>query len=77
LGLTTILRQAGATVSAVATAVATVVSGRERMPGATLKPGDVAPDFALEGSDGRVYRLADLTGRTVVMAWFPKAFTAG
>lgn len=40
--------------------------------------GDVAPDFTLSGSDGRLYRLADFRGKKgVVLAWFPKAFTAG
>lgn len=39
--------------------------------------GDIAPDFALPGSDGHTHRLADLRGRTVVLAWFPKAFTGG
>ncbi len=43
-----------------------------------LKPGDVAPDFALVGSDGVTHRLADLKGKqAVVLAWFPKAFTGG
>ena len=42
-----------------------------------LKPGDAAPDFTLPGSDGRTYRLKDLAGRPVVVAWFPKAFTGG
>lgn len=42
-----------------------------------LKIGDLAPDFALPGSDGRTHRLADLRGTTVVLAWFPKAFTSG
>jgi peroxiredoxin Q/BCP len=37
----------------------------------------VAPEFVLEATDGRTYRLSDLRGRVVVMAWFPKAFTAG
>jgi peroxiredoxin Q/BCP len=42
-----------------------------------LKPGDLAPDFSLPGSDGRTYRLKELAGRPVVIAWFPKAFTGG
>jgi len=44
----------------------------------TLDAGDIAPDFELEGSDGRTYRLRDSVGtRAVVIAWFPKAFTGG
>jgi peroxiredoxin Q/BCP len=42
-----------------------------------LKVGDVAPDFTLQASDGQTYSLAKLRGRNVVLAWFPKAFTAG
>lgn len=43
-----------------------------------LKPGDVAPSFSLPGSDGKTYNLSDLSGKkTVVLAWFPKAFTGG
>ncbi len=42
-----------------------------------LKPGDAAPDFTLPGSDGRTYRLKDLAGHPVAIAWFPKAFTGG
>jgi peroxiredoxin Q/BCP len=45
---------------------------------ADLKPGDVAPDFALTGSDGASHKLSDFKGkRAVVLAWFPKAFTSG
>ena len=40
--------------------------------------GDVAPAFTLPGSDGKSYSLADFKGKeTVVLAWFPKAFTGG
>jgi hypothetical protein len=46
-------------------------------PQPTLKAGDVAPPFALQGSDGKVHRLSDYKGKTVVLAWFPKAFTGG
>lgn len=46
--------------------------------GVALKVGDQAPPFALTGSDGRVYRLADYRGKqVVVLAWFAKAFTSG
>ena len=42
------------------------------------KVGDKAPDFALPGSDGKTYSLADFKGKkAVVVAWFPKAFTGG
>jgi peroxiredoxin Q/BCP len=42
-----------------------------------LGPGDPAPAFELPGSDGKSHSLADYRGRTVVLAWFPKAFTGG
>ncbi len=51
------------------------------LPGAAvaadLSVGDVAPDFELIGSDGQTYRLSEMRGKTVVIAWFPKAFTGG
>jgi len=42
-----------------------------------LKVGDTAPDFTLKATDGQTYTLSKLRGKTVVLAWFPKAFTAG
>ena len=45
--------------------------------GQDLGPGDVAPAFELPGSDGKTHRLDGYRGRTVVLAWFPKAFTGG
>lgn len=43
-----------------------------------LAVGQLAPDFTLRGSDGKTYRLSDYRGKSaVVLAWFPKAFTAG
>ncbi len=44
---------------------------------APLAIGDPAPPFELAGSDGNIHRLADYAGRTVALAWFPKAFTGG
>ena len=43
-----------------------------------VKVGDMAPDFSLQGSDGKTHKLSDFRGkRAVVIAWFPKAFTQG
>lgn len=42
-----------------------------------LSVGDQAPPFELFGSDGQTHRLGDYEGQTVVLAWFPKAFTGG
>jgi peroxiredoxin Q/BCP len=43
-----------------------------------LKVGDLAPDFTLQASDGNTYTLADYKGKqTVVIAWFPRAYTSG
>jgi AhpC/TSA family len=44
---------------------------------ADLKAGDMAPDFSLPGSDGKTHKLSDYRGKTIVLAWFPKAFTGG
>ena len=46
--------------------------------GTELSPGDAAPDFELEASDGETYRLSDIVAdRAVVLAWFPRAYTRG
>ena len=58
--------------------LSTTVSTQQPVPGQPdLKVGDVAPDFTLQASDGQTYSLAKLKGKFVVLAWFPKAFTAG
>ena len=44
---------------------------------AVLKVGDRAPEFKLPGSDGTAHSLSAYKGKTVVLAWFPKAFTGG
>jgi peroxiredoxin Q/BCP len=46
--------------------------------GATPKVGDAAPDFTATDSDGQTLHLSQLlkTG-TVIVAFFPKAFTGG
>ena len=47
-------------------------------PSSTLKVGDKAPDFTLTSTDGEKVHLASLIGKsTVVLAFFPAAFTGG
>jgi thioredoxin-dependent peroxiredoxin len=70
------------TVAFVATAAASVAA---QAPATTttaapveLKVGDQAPDFKLQASDGKTYKLSDFKGKqAVVIAWFPKAATQG
>ena len=42
-----------------------------------LEVGDDAPAFELPGTDGNTHSLGQYKGTTVVLAWFPKAFTGG
>ena len=60
-------------------ALATVLAvGVMAQAPAELKVGDMAPDFSLEGTDGKTHKLSDYRGKkAVVVAWFPKAFTQG
>jgi peroxiredoxin Q/BCP len=76
LYLVTQLRRIATTAAAIAIGVFNVATHVPDTP-IELKPGDPAPDFSLPGSDGRTYRLRELAGRSVVLAWFPKAFTGG
>ena len=62
--------------SLAAAIVGGAVLGEARSSVQELKAGDPAPDFNLPGSDGKTYSLAGLKGQAVVLAWFPKAFTA-
>ena len=54
-----------------------VVAGSGDAQAQGLALGTPAPPFELPGSDGNTHRLADYAGQTVVLAWFPKAFTGG
>ena len=69
------------TVCAIAGLACAMVSAQGQTPepqySAMLKVGDPAPEFSLPGSDGKTHKLSDYRGKTVVLAWFPKAFTGG
>ena len=57
---------------------AALVVGARAQSSTELKVGDNAPDFSLQASDGKTYKLSDFKGKkAVVVAWFPKAFTQG
>jgi thioredoxin-dependent peroxiredoxin len=61
-----------------AAALAVSVTAQTPAPTTELKVGDAAPDFSLQASDGKTYKLSDFKGKkAVVIAWFPKAFTQG
>ena len=70
------LRRLATTAAATAIGAYNVATNVSETP-VELKPGELAPDFSLPGSDGRTHRLKELAGRPVVLAWFPKAFTGG
>lgn len=58
--------------------VAFVSCGAMSVQAGDLKVGDTAPAFELPGTDGKTYKLEDLTkDQVVVVAWFPKAKTGG
>ena len=43
-----------------------------------LKVGDPAPDFTLQASNGKTYKVSDFRNKqAIVLAWFPKAYTRG
>jgi peroxiredoxin Q/BCP len=62
---------------AIACAAGLAMASFRGSPPDELKVGDPAPAFSLPGSDGKTHTLADYRGKTVVLAWFPKAFTGG
>ena len=69
------------TTAALVAIAAATLAAQTPAPGGTpveLKVGDPAPDFSLQASDGKTYKLSDFKGKkAVVVAWFPKALTAG
>jgi peroxiredoxin Q/BCP len=42
---------------------------------AKVREGDSAPEFALEGTGSRTYRLADYRGEGLILAFYPEDFT--
>ena len=64
--------------TALAAILATGLFAQQGPPSSTLKVGDKAPDFTLPSTQGGTVHLADYIGKsTVVLAFFPAAFTGG
>jgi thioredoxin-dependent peroxiredoxin len=65
-------------VLAVGTVVAQGPPGAAPAVPTVVKVGDMAPDFSLQGTDGKTHKLSEYRGKqAVVIAWFPRAFTQG
>lgn len=61
-------------------AAAALLLATSALPAAAeeLSIGDDAPAFELVGSDGKTYKLSDYKDKqSVMIAWYPKAFTGG
>jgi hypothetical protein len=76
LGLAASVMVAGLAAQASQTPAQTPAAAPTPVP-KLVNVGDVAPAFSLAGSDGKTHKLSDYKGKTVVLAWFPKAFTGG
>ena len=73
-----LLRMIATSAQATVTGGVNIAFGRVERGPVQLRPGDQAPDFELHGSDGGAHRLSQFRGReSVVIAWFPRAFTSG
>lgn len=59
--------------------MANTTAGQQAQPPVEpkLKVGEAAPAFSLPGTDDKTHSLSDYKGKTVVLAWFPAAFTGG
>ena len=42
-----------------------------------LKPGDRAPEFALQDQQGQIVKLVDFKGKKILVFFYPKALTSG
>ncbi len=64
---------------AIAAGAGGALAAQTKAPASTpLKVGDKAPDFTLPSTDGGTVHIADYLGKsTVVLAFFPAAFTGG
>lgn len=67
-----------ATIALAALSAGLVLGQGTTPPKTHLKIGDTAPDFTLPSTTGKDIKLSDFRGKkSVVLAFFPAAFTGG
>jgi peroxiredoxin Q/BCP len=44
---------------------------------ADLEVGQQAPEFSVSDQDGKIHKLTDYHGKTLILAFYPKDFTGG
>ena len=69
--------RSGASLQAAVWGMAARVESLRRGEGRMLEPGDTAPDFTVQDHTGKVQKLSDYRGKTVVLWFYPKADTPG
>ena len=66
------------TAALLAAGMAAALNAQMNPPKTNLKVGDMAPDFTLTSTTGQKVTLSEFRGKkTVVLAFFPAAFTGG
>jgi peroxiredoxin Q/BCP len=65
------------TLAALAVAAGTLAAQPAPPPKTHLKVGDPAPELSLRTTAGTTFKLSEQRGKTVVLAFFPAAFTGG
>jgi peroxiredoxin len=65
------------TLAAAAALAGTAAAQQVAPPKTHLKIGDTAPEVVLRTTAGNTFKLSEQRGKTVVLAFFPAAFTGG
>ena len=69
--------RSGASLEAAVFGMASRLESHRRGEARMLEPGQKAPDFAVQDHTGKLQKLSDYRGKTVVLWFYPKADTPG
>jgi AhpC/TSA family protein len=67
----------GGSLEAAVWGMAARLESRRRGEARMLAPGDQAPDFTVQDHTGKIRKLSDYRGKSVVLWFYPKADTPG